>query len=162
MTDSDISGNAATAMSAGKLTTARKTYVTLGTASTTTTRDWSGDTTIPVSGTLPIVNGGTGAATYSNARSNLKAIGLPNWSSRTTLSTSASDGLQVSASSDGYIWIEYICGDKGIYINGTYYRMSANDSDTNGHSVLLPVAGGTTVRFSGGVNSRNVYFIPFM
>ena len=52
--------------SASKLTTARKTYVTLGTASTTTTRDWSGDTTIPVSGTLPVANGGTGTTSLSN------------------------------------------------------------------------------------------------
>ena len=155
---------ATTATSASKLTTARKTYVTLGTASTTTKRDWSGDTTIPVSGTLPIANGGTSATTYSNARSNLKAIGFPNWSSRTTLSTSAEDGLQVRAPSDGYIWIDYTCGrdEKGIYINGTYYRMSANDSDTNGHCVLLPVASGTTIRFSGGVSSRTVHIIPFI
>ncbi len=52
--------------SASKLTTARTTYVTLGTASTTTTRDWSGDTTIPVSGTLPVANGGTGTTSLSN------------------------------------------------------------------------------------------------
>ena len=52
--------------SAGKLTTAQKTYVTLGTASTTTTRDWSGDTTIPVSGILGVANGGTGASSLSN------------------------------------------------------------------------------------------------
>ena len=52
--------------SASKLTTARKTYVTLGTASTTTTRDWSGDTTIPVSGTLAVANGGTGTTSLSN------------------------------------------------------------------------------------------------
>ena len=57
---------ATTATSASKLTTARKTYVTLGTASTTTTRDWSGDTTIPVSGTLPVANGGTGATSLSS------------------------------------------------------------------------------------------------
>ena len=72
-TASACSGNAATATSAGKLTTARKTYVTLGTASTTTTRDWSGDTTIPVSGTLAIANGGTNATTAAAARSNLGA-----------------------------------------------------------------------------------------
>ena len=61
-------GNAATATSAGKLTTARKAYVTLGTASTTTTVDWSADpTTIPVNGTLPIANGGTGATTKKAA-----------------------------------------------------------------------------------------------
>ena len=52
--------------SASKLTTARKTYVTLGTASTTTTRDWSGDTTIPVSGILGVANGGTGASSLSS------------------------------------------------------------------------------------------------
>ena len=66
MTDSNISGNATTATSAGRLTYARKTYVTLGTASTTTTRDWSGDTTIPVSGTLAVANGGTGTTSLSN------------------------------------------------------------------------------------------------
>lgn len=59
-------GNSATATSASKLTTARKTYVTLGTASTTTTRDWSGDTTIPVNGTLPVANGGTGVTTQAD------------------------------------------------------------------------------------------------
>lgn len=53
--------------SAGKLTTARKTYVTLGTASTSTTRDWSGDTTtIPVDGILGVANGGTGTTSLSN------------------------------------------------------------------------------------------------
>lgn len=52
--------------SASKLTTARTTYVTLGTASTTTTRDWSGDTTIPVNGILGVANGGTGASSLSS------------------------------------------------------------------------------------------------
>ena len=52
--------------SASKLTTARKTYVTLGTASTSTTRDWSGDTTIPVDGILGVANGGTGATSLSS------------------------------------------------------------------------------------------------
>ena len=52
--------------SASKLTSARKTYVTLGTASTTTTRDWSGDTTIPVNGILGVANGGTGVTSLSN------------------------------------------------------------------------------------------------
>ncbi len=52
--------------SASKLTTARTTYVTLGTASTSTTRDWSGTTTIPVNGTLGVANGGTGATSLAN------------------------------------------------------------------------------------------------
>ena len=63
---SNSASSATTATSASKLTTARKTYVTLGTASTTTTRDWSGDTTIPVSGTLAVANGGTGTTSLSN------------------------------------------------------------------------------------------------
>lgn len=58
----DVTGSSG---SADKLTTARKTYVTLGTASTTTTRDWSGDTTIPVDGVLSIENGGTGVTTQA-------------------------------------------------------------------------------------------------
>lgn len=67
-----ISANVSgTAASAGKLTTARTTYVTLGTASTSTTRDWSGTTTIPVSGTLGLGNGGTGATSAAGARTNL-------------------------------------------------------------------------------------------
>ncbi len=51
---------------ANKLSTARKTYVTLGTASTTTTRDWSGDTTIPVDGTLAVSHGGTGLTSVTS------------------------------------------------------------------------------------------------
>jgi len=67
-----ISANVSgTAASAGKLTTARTTYVTLGTSSTSTTRDWSGTTTIPVSGTLGLGNGGTGATSAAGARTNL-------------------------------------------------------------------------------------------
>ena len=69
------------AHSADKLTTARKTYVTLGTASTTTTRDWSGDTTIPVSGTLAIANGGTGQTTAQDA-ANALISGLPTWTNQ--------------------------------------------------------------------------------
>lgn len=52
--------------SASKLTTARTTYVTLGTASTTTTRDWSGTTKIPVDGILKVANGGTGETSLAN------------------------------------------------------------------------------------------------
>lgn len=59
------------ATSAGKLTTARKVYVKLGTASTSETKDFSGDTAIPVDGTLAIANGGTGATSASGARTNL-------------------------------------------------------------------------------------------
>ena len=54
-----------------KLTTARKVYVKLGTASTSETKDFSGDTAIPVDGTLAVANGGTGSSTSAGARTNL-------------------------------------------------------------------------------------------
>lgn len=65
----DSATTATSATSAGKLTTARKVYVKLGTASTTETKDFSGDTAIPVNGTLAVGNGGTGmtTASYKNA-----------------------------------------------------------------------------------------------
>ena len=59
------------AASAKKLTTARKVYVKLGTASTSETKDFSGDTAIPVNGILSIENGGTGSSTTAGARTNL-------------------------------------------------------------------------------------------
>ncbi|SEQ46108.1 Putative phage tail protein [Treponema bryantii] len=62
----NIDGNATSATSAEKLTTARKVYVKLGTASTTETKDFSGDTAIPVNGTLEVANGGTGQTSLSN------------------------------------------------------------------------------------------------
>lgn len=67
-TSASCTGNSATATSAGKLTTARKVYVKLGTASTTETKDFSGDTAIPVDGTLPVANGGTGQSSLENVR----------------------------------------------------------------------------------------------
>ena len=62
----NVTGNADTAT---KLQTARKVYVKLGTASTSETKDFSGDTAIPVDGTLNVANGGTGltTSTYKNA-----------------------------------------------------------------------------------------------
>ena len=59
------------AASARKLTTARKVYVKLGTASTSETKDFSGDTAIPVDGVLKVANGGTGSSNAAGARSNL-------------------------------------------------------------------------------------------
>lgn len=68
----NISGNAATATSAGKLTTARELAVGLSNTSTTTTFDGSTNVTnIKVSGTLPLTNGGTGSTTAAGARTNL-------------------------------------------------------------------------------------------
>ena len=80
----NVTGNVSgSSGSAGKLTTARTAYVDLGTASTTTTIDWSGDTTIPVNGVLQVEHGGTGANTAQGAADSLIAS-LP-----------ASDGVPV-------------------------------------------------------------------
>lgn len=59
------------AASAKKLTKARKVYVKLETASTSETKDFSGDTAIPVDGVLNVANGGTGSSTAAGARDNL-------------------------------------------------------------------------------------------
>lgn len=68
----NISGNAATATSAGKLTTGRELAVGLSNTSTTTTFDGSANVTnIKVSGQLQVANGGTGSNTAAGARTNL-------------------------------------------------------------------------------------------
>ena len=68
----NISGNAATATSAGKLSTGRELAVGLSNTSTTTTFDGSANVTnIKVSGQLPVANGGTGSNTAAGARTNL-------------------------------------------------------------------------------------------
>lgn len=68
----NISGNAATATSAGKLTAGRELAVGLSNTSTTTTFDGSANVTnIKVSGQLPVANGGTGSNTAAGARTNL-------------------------------------------------------------------------------------------
>lgn len=65
-----LSGNASTAT---KWAAAQTVYVTLGTASTSTTIQGGSTSaqTIGVNGTLAITNGGTGATTAANARTNL-------------------------------------------------------------------------------------------
>ena len=70
----NVTGNVSgSSGSASKLTTARTAYVDLGTASTTRTIDWSGDTTIPVDGVLQVEHGGTGATTAEAAANSLIA-----------------------------------------------------------------------------------------
>ena len=95
--DNTADANKAVA-SAGKLTTARKVYVNLETASTTETKDFSGDTAIPVNGTLPIANGGTGTTSQENINKNFIA-GLAEGSSDVTDGTMF---VSSYASDDGF------------------------------------------------------------
>ena len=63
-----LNGNAATA---SKLATARNLGVALGSTTAVTFDGSANQTSIPVSGTLPIAHGGTGATTAAGARENL-------------------------------------------------------------------------------------------
>lgn len=76
-TNAGSATSATTATSAGKLTTSKNLGVALGTSNTTGAAfDGSANQlAIPVSGTLGIGNGGTGATTAPNARANLEALG---------------------------------------------------------------------------------------
>ena len=97
--------------SAGKLTMARKVYVKLGTASTSETKDFSGDTAIPVNGTLAIANGGTGTTTQENINKNIVAaleVGDADVTDGTQFITSY-------ASDEGY-------SKSGNYTNKSYKR----------------------------------------
>ena len=63
----DVSGNASTASSAAKLTTARQLAVALGSTASVTFDGSANQNNIPVSGTLSIANGGTGKTTAADA-----------------------------------------------------------------------------------------------
>lgn len=145
-----ISGNAATATSAGKLTTARKTYVTLGTASTTTTRDWSGDTTIPVSGTLAIANGGTGASDASGARTNLSVY------SKSEVDSMLGGRIEIVASlpSTGESGVIYYVGPTGsggdqydeyIWSGSAFIKVGEHSIDLSNYVNTLTAAGSGSV-----------------
>lgn len=73
LTATAFNGNATSATSAGKWTSAQTVYVTLGTASTTTTLQGGSSTaqTIGVNGTLAIGNGGTGLTSSPSMLTNL-------------------------------------------------------------------------------------------
>lgn len=130
----DNSVTEASVASANKLTTARKTYVTLGTASTTTTRDWSGDTTIPVDGTLPVKNGGTGATSLANITvGNSSKLGNISVQTTSIGGSSSETGAHWSyvvkakfTSTSGYI----------VYSNGLIIQWGWHKTDGNWNPVI--------------------------
>ena len=136
------SGNAETAT---KLQTARKTYVALGTASTTTTRDWSGDTTIPVDGTLAIGNGGTGKTTILDVQSDFGIAGYCSTEAATAAKTATINGYKLIV---GQVF--------RIYIKTTNTAASAtlNISDGSSNTGAKPIyVNGTVVPASGTIST---------
>jgi len=84
---------------AEKLRTARQLAVNLANTSTTTTFDGSADQTgIKVSGTLPVANGGTGATTAADARTNLGVSSSEEVATAITTAINALDVDQLSVS----------------------------------------------------------------
>ena len=153
--------------SAAKLTTARKVYVKLGTASTTETKDFSGDTAIPVSGTLPVANGGTGQTSLANIKNALglsRAVLLPDYSNSTLVLTDKKAGASVTIEANGWFFVYWKKKDTAEYIviNNVQYPLSVNDSDDNGHSLMIPVVAFTSISFPNEVSERKCYFIPFL
>lgn len=98
-----ITGNAATAT---KLATARNLGVALGSTTAVTFDGSANQTSIPISGTLAIAHGGTGATTAADARTNLglgsiateTATNYLKWQTTTAASTALYDfGVYINA-----------------------------------------------------------------
>ncbi len=98
-----LSGNASTAT---KWAAAQTVYVALGTASTTTSIQGGGSSavTLGVNGTLGIGNGGTGATTAANARSNLGTWSLISDSYNTLMPADGSTNgwIKIGTSNSSY------------------------------------------------------------
>lgn len=155
------------ATSAGKLTTARKVYVKLGTASTSETKDFSGDTAIPVDGTLAIANGGTGATSASGARTNL---GLGSSAEKTAGSGAGNVPLIGSAFNSGGVVItdtnsklktssysveEIIRNGNLSFVCSTAKNQSAKTITITGSLSYLPTGFTCRVMFTNGNSGAN-------
>lgn len=123
------------AASAKKLTTGRTIRTNLGSTSTATF-DGTANVTPGVTGTLPIANGGTGATTAANARSNL-GIG----SSATKSISSATNTRDAVA---------YI-GTDGVMEVGPYIDLHLNENGTEDYDVRMGITSSNTT-FTKPVN----------
>lgn len=124
-----------TAASATKLATGRTIRTNLGSTSTATF-DGTANVTPGVTGTLPIANGGTGATTAANARSNL-GIG-----SSATKSLSSSTNTRDA--------VAYISTD-GVMEIGPYIDFHLTESGTEDYDVRMGITSSNTT-FSKPVN----------
>lgn len=124
-----------TAASATKLATGRTIRTNLGSTSTATF-DGTANVTPGVTGTLPIANGGTGATTAANARSNL-GIG-----SAATKSISSATNTRDA--------VAYI-GTDGVMEIGPYIDLHSNEEGTEDYDVRMGITSSNTT-FSKPVN----------
>lgn len=185
-----ITGNAATATSAtsaasattaGKWTSAQTVYVTLGTASKTTTIQGGSSTaqTIGVDGTLAVANGGTGKTTwsangivYASGSSALGQLGTgtsgqvltsggssaPTWTSQSSLAvgsaTKATQDGSGNVITDTYVNLtgtQTISGAKTFSAVTSFSNTTASTSKTTG---AVKVSGGLGV--AGAIHGQTV------
>lgn len=139
----------ASAIRVGGLLTARKLKVALGSTTDVTFDGTADQTSIPVSGTLGLANGGTGATTAANARTNLG------------LGTIATYDAATAGTKDTWGKVPVIGASDGVLEVGKYIDFHTTDGNTADYDVRitaattgLTISGTTTGTFSGSLTGN--------